>query len=98
MASVQGDTVKYAARASIAYKGVLPAPARPKQFDLKSRQDKSGAGFNQFDPVLTLSGFISRRFGLAGGLALVALLAATEGNEILKAAAARAPPRLRVSD
>jgi hypothetical protein len=44
----------------------------------------AGAGFNQFDPVLTLSGFISRRFGIFGGLAVVGLLAATEGNEILK--------------
>jgi len=45
---------------------------------------KVGAGFNQFDPVLSATTFISRRFGLAGGLGLVALLAATEGNEILK--------------
>lgn len=61
------------------------APAKPAQFDLKGAQDKSGAGFNQFDPVLSLSGFLSRRFGIAGGLVLVGLLAATEGNEILKA-------------
>lgn len=44
-----------------------------------------GAGFNQFDPVLSATNFISRRFGLAGGLAIVGLLAATEGKEILNA-------------
>lgn len=65
-----------------------PQPAQPKQFDVRKLQGDrnagSGAGFNQFDPILTLSGVISRRFGIAGGLAVVALLAATEGNEILK--------------
>ena len=63
------------------------APAPPKKFDLKEAteaQRQDGAGFNQFDPVLLVSRFVSRRFGLAGGFAFVALLAATEGNEILK--------------
>ena len=46
--------------------------------------DTSGAGFNQFDPVLSATGAISRRFGIGGGLALLALLAATEGSEIVK--------------
>ena len=41
-------------------------------------------GFNQFDPALFLSGSVTRRFGLGGGLLFVAALAATEGNEILK--------------
>jgi len=61
--------------------------ATPARFDLKEAtksQRTDGAGFNQFDPVLLLSRFVSRRFGLAGGLGFVALLAATEGNEILK--------------
>uniref|UniRef100_A0A7S0Q4H6 peptidylprolyl isomerase n=1 Tax=Coccolithus braarudii TaxID=221442 RepID=A0A7S0Q4H6_9EUKA len=63
----------------------MPAAAPPsKKFDLKSGVDKGGAGFNQFDPVLSLSGFLSRRFGIFGGLGLVVLLAATEGREILK--------------
>ena len=35
--------------------------------------------------MLSATTFVSRRFGLAGGLALVVLLASTEGNEILKA-------------
>jgi hypothetical protein len=43
-----------------------------------------GAGFNQFDPVLKVTGFVSRRFGIFGGLALVAALAAVEGREILQ--------------
>jgi len=63
-------------------------PQRSKQFDVRKLQGSkdagAGAGFNQFDPVLTLSGFISRRFGIVGGLAVVAVLAATEGNEIVK--------------
>jgi len=67
----------------------VPAqPQRSKQFDVRKLQGNkdagAGAGFNQFDPVLTLSGFISRRFGIVGGLAVVAVLAATEGNEIVK--------------
>jgi len=73
--------------------GVAPAPAppappaAPAKFDLKGEAreaGKKGAGFNQFDPVLSVTSFISRRFGLAGGLAVVVLLASTEGNEILK--------------
>jgi len=63
------------------------APAKESKFNLKAvakEQSKKGAGFNQFDPVLSATTFVSRRFGLAGGLTLVALLAATEGNEILK--------------
>eukprot|EP00613_Pedinella_sp_CCMP2098_P048446 CAMPEP_0171850940 /NCGR_PEP_ID=MMETSP0992-20121227/20658_1 /TAXON_ID=483369 /ORGANISM="non described non described, Strain CCMP2098" /LENGTH=261 /DNA_ID=CAMNT_0012470611 /DNA_START=40 /DNA_END=825 /DNA_ORIENTATION=+ len=61
------------------------------QFDLKSKLDKTGPGFNQFDPVLTVTSFISRRFGLAGGLAIVGLLAATEGQEILKSVLSTGP-------
>jgi hypothetical protein len=44
-----------------------------------------GGGFNQFDPVLSATGFLSRRFGIVGGLAIFAALAAVEGGEILKA-------------
>mmetsp|Transcript_14686 Transcript_14686/g.17370 ORF Transcript_14686/g.17370 Transcript_14686/m.17370 type:complete len:291 (-) Transcript_14686:299-1171(-) len=44
----------------------------------------SGAGFNQFDPVLTATSFLSRRFGIFGGLAIFGILAAVEGNEIVK--------------
>ncbi|KAL1519080.1 hypothetical protein AB1Y20_003347 [Prymnesium parvum] len=73
----------------------LPPPPRSKQFDLRKLQAPKdaggGAGFNQFDPVLTLSGFISRRFGLVGGLAVVALLAATEGSEIVKSLTDKGP-------
>jgi hypothetical protein len=45
---------------------------------------EDGAGFNQFDPVLKATGFLSRRFGIIGGLAIFAALAAVEGGEILK--------------
>lgn len=46
--------------------------------------DEDGGGFNQFDPVLSTTGFLSRRFGIFGGLAIFAGLALVEGNEILK--------------
>lgn len=62
-----------------------PDDNAPARYNLKADLDTSGAGFNQFDPVLSASQWLSRRFGLAGGLALVALLAATEGREILLA-------------
>lgn len=45
---------------------------------------KKFGGGNLFDPAATISRFITRRFGLAGGLAFVALLASTEGYEIVK--------------
>ena len=45
---------------------------------------EDGSGFNQFDPVLSATGFLSRRFGIAGGLAVFAGLAFVEGREILK--------------
>ena len=41
-------------------------------------------GFNQFDPVLSGTQFLSRRFGIFGGLAIFAALAAVEGREIVK--------------
>jgi hypothetical protein len=68
--------------------GVETSAPATKYFDLKSqakKQSEEGVGFNQFDPVLSLSGFIGRRFGIVGGLSLVAILAATEGKEILAA-------------
>ena len=76
------------AAAGAGAEGATSTPAGSSdKFDLKSvakQESKKGAGFNQFDPVLSATTFVSRRFGLAGGLGLVALLAATEGNEILK--------------
>ena len=45
--------------------------------------DPTDIGKSTLDPVLSTSAFLSRRFGLAGGVALVALLAAVEGKEIL---------------
>ena len=66
----------------------IPTESAPaSKFNLRDQakeDSKKGVGFNQFDPVLTVTTFISRRFGLAGGLIAVGLLAATEGNEILK--------------
>lgn len=45
--------------------------------------DEDGSGFNQFDPVLSTTGFLSRRFGIVGGLAVFVGLALVEGREIL---------------
>lgn len=45
---------------------------------------KAGGKVNLFDPAATASRFLTRRFGLAGGLGLVAVLAAVEGGELLK--------------
>lgn len=54
------------------------------QYDVSKLISSEGAGFNQFDPVLKATGFLSRRFGIAGGLAVFAALVAVEGGEILK--------------
>lgn len=45
---------------------------------------EGGGGFNQFDPVLSATGFLSRRFGIVGGLTVFAGLFLVEGREILK--------------
>jgi hypothetical protein len=74
--------------------GQPPAESSSGNYDLRSKvkeQSKQGVGFNQFDPVLSATTFVSRRFGLAGGLALVGLLAATEGNEIVKSFTDKGP-------
>lgn len=57
--------------------------AEPSAMDLNKLKEKGPAGFNQFDPVLSATQAVSRRFGLGGGLAIVGLLAATEGREIV---------------
>jgi len=44
-----------------------------------------GSGVNLFDPAATASRFLTRRFGIIGGLGFVALLASTELFEIGKA-------------
>jgi len=72
----------------------VPPSTKPKQYDVSKLTGSSGgagAGFNQFDPVLTISGFISRRFGIVGGLAVVAILASTEGAEIVKSLGDKGP-------
>lgn len=38
-----------------------------------------------YDPVATASRALTRRFGIVGGLGLVAVLASVEGGEIIKA-------------
>ena len=91
--SSESDGAEPGASGTATEKEVASAPVdtpAPK-FDLKADLDSSGAGFNQFDPVLSASGFLSRRFGIFGGLGIVALLAATEGSEILKAVTSGGP-------
>lgn len=65
---------------SAAASSAAPAPAA-------ARKDKPlpGSGVNLYDPVATASRFLTRRFGIVGGLGLVALLASVEGGEIVKA-------------
>jgi len=57
---------------------------KPGQYDVRKLvKSDEGPGFNQFDPVLTATQFVSRRFGIVGGLAIFLGLAAIEGKEIL---------------
>ena len=44
-----------------------------------------GSGVNLYDPAATASRWLTRRFGIVGGLGFVALLASVEGGEIVKA-------------
>jgi hypothetical protein len=55
-----------------------PAPETPK---LRKAPPTS----NLYDPVASLSRFLTRRFGIVGGLSLFAVLAVTEGAEIVRA-------------
>lgn len=81
-----------------------PAPptakAKAAAYDLGQVNNKQGAGggagFNVglVDPIAAATGFVSRRFGLAGGLAVVALLAATEGREIVVALLDKGPEQV----
>ena len=62
------------------------APAAPGRYDvskLVGGASKEG-GFNQFDPVLSATQGLSRRFGLVGGLSVFGVLAFVEGGEIVK--------------
>ncbi len=62
------------------------APEEPAASEAEKRKRAAlGKGVNLFDPAATLSRLITRRFGIVGGLAFVALLASTEGAEIVKA-------------
>jgi hypothetical protein len=68
------------------------APQRPARYDVTKLVDSSeGPGFNQFDPVLTATRGLSRRFGLAGGLAIFGILLVVEGDEIIKALGTQEP-------
>lgn len=58
--------------------------AKPGRYDVsKLVSQDDGPGFNQFDPVLSATRFVSRRFGIVGGLSLFAGLALVEGREIV---------------
>ena len=67
------------------------APSKPARYDASKLVDSSGPGFNQFDPVLTATRGLSRRFGLAGGLAIFGILLVVEGGEIVKALGTQEP-------
>jgi hypothetical protein len=65
---------------------VEPEPISDGRYDVSKLVGGAddGAGFNQFDPVLKATGFLSRRFGIIGGLSIFAALAVVEGREILQ--------------
>jgi hypothetical protein len=51
----------------------------------KNKKKQLGSkGVNLFDPAATLSRALTKRFGIVGGLSLVAVLALVEGGEIVK--------------
>mmetsp|Transcript_28680 Transcript_28680/g.80747 ORF Transcript_28680/g.80747 Transcript_28680/m.80747 type:complete len:268 (-) Transcript_28680:434-1237(-) len=60
-------------------------PSQPSQAKADQTSKSLGKGVNLFDPAATASRFLTRRFGILGGLGFVALLASTEGYEIVKA-------------
>ena len=77
-----------------------PRPKRPRTasraggYDVsKLTGDPTDIGKSTLDPVLSTSAFLSRRFGLAGGVALVALLAAVEGRRSSRRSSRRRPRR-----
>lgn len=67
-------------------KSTTTTPTKSGQYDVTKlvggQAEEEGAGFNQFDPVLSTTSFLSRRFGIVGGLAVFAGLALVEGREI----------------
>lgn len=70
----------------------LPGASGPGRYDVsKLAGSSTEVGKITLDPVLSATTFVSRRFGLVGGLAVVALLAATEGREILGAFSDKGP-------
>lgn len=84
LANVDQTLAKVQNRMSIAPEGMRGQ--KDGDYDLKKtvkQQTKDGVGFNQYDPLLSLSYFVSRRFGIVGGVLLVLAVAAVEGREIL---------------
>ena len=61
------------------------APETPETEESSKKTTAPVNRVNLFDPAATISRFLTRRFGIVGGLAFVALLASTEGAEIVKA-------------
>ena len=69
------------ARASASPEDKPPQPPAPEAPRLRKAPPTS----NLYDPVASLSRFLTRRFGIVGGLSLFAVLAVTEGAEIVRA-------------
>lgn len=92
LANVDKSLAKVQNRMSIAPDGMRAQ--KEGDFDLKAQikqQTKDGVGFNQFDPLLSLSYFLSRRFGIFGGILLVLAVGAIEGKEILNSLEDKGP-------
>ncbi len=73
------------AEPSVATDEAAPAPRSPPAMSGAKTKAALGKGVNLFDPAATISRFLTRRFGIVGGLSFFAILAATEGAEIIKA-------------
>lgn len=72
--------------AAIESEPAVEEPTGPGRYDVSKLVGGAATegGFNQFDPVLSATQGLSRRFGLVGGLSVFAVLALVEGGEIFK--------------
>jgi len=63
-----------------------PAPATAKKGDDDELGDAIASGdINFYDPVMSATRFVTRRFGFFGALGFIGILASTEGYEIVRA-------------
>ena len=79
------DEKKDVSKSNDAVDNALFGRKRDGEDGLKTKKKQLGSkGVNLFDPAATLSRALTKRFGIVGGLSLVAVLALVEGGEIVK--------------